>query len=103
MGLRFPYQYPALGGRTLSVSIGTTRVIRHLSPAFGTSVQRKLTRELNPSRWHVFTAFGGYIAVVVVDMITSDEVDVDSMERLAWPLCVVARFTAPSPGPKKQA
>lgn len=83
--------------------IGITLVVLRLFPAFGTPVQRKLTRELNPARWHVFTAFGGYIAVVVVDMITSDEVDVDSMERLAWPLCLVARFTAPPSGLKKQA
>ncbi|THC91710.1 hypothetical protein EYZ11_008813 [Aspergillus tanneri] len=42
--------------------------------------------------WHVFTAFGGYIAVAVVDLITSGEVRKDSTEHLAWPIPVVARF-----------
>ncbi|PLB54693.1 alkaline phytoceramidase [Aspergillus steynii IBT 23096] len=42
--------------------------------------------------WHVFTAIGGYIAVALIDMITSGEVDKNSTKRLAWPLPAVARF-----------
>ncbi|KAI9036989.1 ceramidase [Aspergillus affinis] len=42
--------------------------------------------------WHVFTATGGYIAIAVIDMIISGEVDRNATERLAWPLPVVARL-----------
>ncbi|OOF90627.1 hypothetical protein ASPCADRAFT_211932 [Aspergillus carbonarius ITEM 5010] len=41
--------------------------------------------------WHVFTAIGGYIAVAIIDLITSGEVARDSVEGLAWPLPVVGR------------
>ncbi|KAL5361102.1 ceramidase [Aspergillus floccosus] len=51
--------------------------------------------------WHVFTAFGGYIAVAVVDMLTSGEVYKDSVERLAWPLPTVARVVGAARGLKK--
>ncbi|GAB1198555.1 hypothetical protein APSETT444_007881 [Aspergillus pseudonomiae] len=53
--------------------------------------------------WHVFTAIGGYIAVAIIDLLTSGEVDKDSTERLAWPLPVVARLVAArsSSTPKK--
>ncbi|KAB8078860.1 alkaline phytoceramidase [Aspergillus leporis] len=40
--------------------------------------------------WHVFTAIGGYIAVAIVDMITSGEIYHDPIENLAWPLPMVA-------------
>ncbi|KAF3074711.1 Alkaline ceramidase 3 [Trichoderma lentiforme] len=36
--------------------------------------------------WHVFTAFGGYIAVVVVDKITANDVSGNPLEGLAWPI-----------------
>ena len=48
---------------------------------------------LNGNRWHVFTAIGGYIAVAIVDQITSDEVHEDITSELAWPIPPVARFT----------
>ncbi|KAL4861900.1 hypothetical protein BDV12DRAFT_190774 [Aspergillus spectabilis] len=41
--------------------------------------------------WHVFTGIGGYVAVAVVDMITSGEVDRDLTGELAFPLPFVAR------------
>ncbi|RAL02559.1 ceramidase [Aspergillus ibericus CBS 121593] len=41
--------------------------------------------------WHVFTAIGGYIAVAIIDLISSGEVARDSVEKLAWPLPVVGR------------
>ncbi|KAE8373048.1 alkaline phytoceramidase [Aspergillus bertholletiae] len=44
--------------------------------------------------WHVFTAIGGYIAVAVIDLLTSGEVRHDSAEHLAWPLPAIARLTA---------
>ncbi|KAE8354427.1 alkaline phytoceramidase [Aspergillus coremiiformis] len=53
--------------------------------------------------WHVFTAIGGYIAVAVIDLITSGEVRKDSAERLAWPLPAVARLAGAEAGLKKEA
>ncbi|KAB8274633.1 alkaline phytoceramidase [Aspergillus minisclerotigenes] len=44
--------------------------------------------------WHVFTAIGGYIAVAIIDLLTSGEVRNDSTEHLAWPIPVIARLTA---------
>ncbi|KAM6532773.1 hypothetical protein FALCPG4_005824 [Fusarium falciforme] len=53
--------------------------------------------------WHIFTAVGSYIAVVVVDLITSDdEVVSDPTQRLAWPIPLVARRMAQSPGIVKE-
>ncbi|GIK05190.1 hypothetical protein Aspvir_009293 [Aspergillus viridinutans] len=51
--------------------------------------------------WHVFTAIGGYIAVEVVDMITSGEVHEDPTDQFAWPIADVARFIGGAPGTKK--
>ncbi|KAL4928771.1 ceramidase [Aspergillus undulatus] len=42
--------------------------------------------------WHAFTGIGGYIAVVVVDLITSGEVDRDPTGDMAFPVSVVARL-----------
>lgn len=47
------------------------------------------TDDLN--RWHVFTALGGYIAVVVIDMLTAGKVHEDPTGQFAWPLPIVAR------------
>jgi hypothetical protein len=55
----------------------------------------------NQSRWHVFTAIGGYIAVEVVDMIASGEVHEDPTDQFAWPIADVARFIGGAPGTKK--
>ncbi|KAL2817679.1 ceramidase [Aspergillus cavernicola] len=42
--------------------------------------------------WHVFTGIGGYVAVAVVDVITSGEVKRDPTTDLAFPLPAVARL-----------
>ncbi|GCB27680.1 alkaline ceramidase YPC1 [Aspergillus awamori] len=52
--------------------------------------------------WHVFTAIGGYIAVAVIDLITSGEVQRDSVAQLAWPLPTVARLLGPAAEETKQ-
>lgn len=62
------------------------------------SHSRDLTSLTIRSRWHVFTAIGGYIAVAIIDLLTSGEVRSDSTEHLAWPLPVIARFTAAGTG-----
>ncbi|KAL4779747.1 ceramidase [Aspergillus varians] len=41
--------------------------------------------------WHVFTGIGGYIAVAIVDLITSGEVDQDPTPEMAFPMPFVAR------------
>ncbi|KAL4883222.1 ceramidase [Aspergillus karnatakaensis] len=41
--------------------------------------------------WHVFTGIGGYVAVAVVDLITSGEVDHDPTGELAFPVAFVAK------------
>ncbi|KJZ73100.1 hypothetical protein HIM_07484 [Hirsutella minnesotensis 3608] len=51
--------------------------------------------------WHVFTAVGGYIAVSVVDTITSGEVRDDPVESLAWPVPMAARFVSGATAAKK--
>ncbi|RAL16178.1 ceramidase [Aspergillus homomorphus CBS 101889] len=45
--------------------------------------------------WHFFTAIGGYVAVAVVDMITSGEVDSDPSPQLAWPVSLAAGIMGP--------
>ena len=50
-----------------------------------------IVANMEECRWHVFTAIGGYIAVAIIDLITSGEVARDSVEGLAWPLPVVGR------------
>jgi hypothetical protein len=58
---------------------------------------------LMSDRWHIFTAVGSYIAVVVVDLITSeDEIVSDPTQRLAWPIPFVAHCMAQSPGIVKE-
>ncbi|GAO17317.1 hypothetical protein UVI_02044750 [Ustilaginoidea virens] len=42
--------------------------------------------------WHVFTCIGGYIAVALVDMLTSGRVAEDPTASLAWPVSVVGRY-----------
>ncbi|GKZ45283.1 hypothetical protein AbraIFM66951_007887 [Aspergillus brasiliensis] len=51
--------------------------------------------------WHIFTAIGGYIAVAIIDLITSGEVQRDSVAQLAWPLPTVARVLGPVSGETK--
>ncbi|KAL4909516.1 hypothetical protein BDW74DRAFT_187591 [Aspergillus multicolor] len=41
--------------------------------------------------WHVFTGIGGYIAVAVVDLITSGEVGRDPTPQMAFPVPLAAR------------
>ena len=44
-------------------------------------------------RWHVFTSIGGYIAVALVDELTSaDEIREDPTEFLAWPIPLAATY-----------
>ncbi|KAK4059152.1 hypothetical protein Trihar35433_11149 [Trichoderma harzianum] len=45
--------------------------------------------------WHVFTAFGGYIAVEVVDKITANDVSGNPLEGLAWPIPLALSFVMP--------
>ncbi|KAJ5102994.1 hypothetical protein N7532_003523 [Penicillium argentinense] len=42
--------------------------------------------------WHVFTAIGGYIAVAIVDLITSGDVNKDPTNGLAWPVGTAMRL-----------
>ncbi|CAG8041396.1 unnamed protein product [Penicillium salamii] len=51
--------------------------------------------------WHVFTAIGGYTAVVVIDMLTAGEVHVDPTGQFAWPLPLVARMMGSSVSKKE--
>ncbi|OJI79581.1 hypothetical protein ASPTUDRAFT_59643 [Aspergillus tubingensis CBS 134.48] len=52
--------------------------------------------------WHVFTAIGGYIAVAIIDLITSGNLQRDSVAQLAWPLPTVARLLGPAEGEMKR-
>ncbi|KAB8236411.1 hypothetical protein ETB97_010339 [Aspergillus alliaceus] len=52
--------------------------------------------------WHVFTAIGGYIAVAVIDLITSGEMHHDPIGQLAWPLPVAARLAGGATEVKKR-
>lgn len=47
------------------------------------------------TRWHIFTAFGGYIAVVVVDRITANDVSGNPAEGLAWPIPLALSYVMP--------
>lgn len=42
--------------------------------------------------WHVFTSIGGYVAVAIVDLITSGEVDQDPTPEMAFPIPPVAKL-----------
>lgn len=44
--------------------------------------------------WHIFTCLGGYIAVVLVDMITSGEPYRDPVEIMAWPVPFATKLVA---------
>ncbi len=44
------------------------------------------------TRWHIFTAIGGYIGVALVDAITSGEVNDDRTSDLAWPIPLAERL-----------
>ncbi|RSL92185.1 hypothetical protein CDV31_015271 [Fusarium ambrosium] len=51
--------------------------------------------------WHIFTAIGSYTAVVVVDLVTLEEVVDDPTPHLAWPVPFVARRMAGPVEPSK--
>ncbi|UPK97523.1 hypothetical protein LCI18_008458 [Fusarium solani-melongenae] len=51
--------------------------------------------------WHILTAIGSYSAVVVVDLVTSEEVLEDPTQHSAWPIPFVARHMAGPVGPLK--
>lgn len=38
------------------------------------------------ARWHFFTAIGGYVAVAITDLITTEETHDDPTDRFAWPV-----------------
>ncbi|RDW78842.1 ceramidase [Aspergillus mulundensis] len=44
--------------------------------------------------WHVFTGIGGYVAVAVVDLITSSEVNRDPTPEMAFPVPLAAKIIA---------
>ncbi|KAJ9157316.1 Alkaline phytoceramidase [Pleurostoma richardsiae] len=52
--------------------------------------------------WHILTAIGGYIAVAVVDLITTGEVHGDPTDLLAWPVPSATRLMSRFTGPAKQ-
>lgn len=62
----------------------------HVRPLFSHFSRTRF--KLTWIRWHVLTAIGGYIAVAVVDLVTSDEVVRDPTELLAWPVPLLARL-----------
>jgi dihydroceramidase len=55
------------------------------------------------NRWHVFTAIGGYIAVAIVDMTTTDEVREDPTDLFAWPVPFVANLMSGTQKSAKQS
>lgn len=55
------------------------------------------------NRWHILTAVGGYIAVAVVDMITTDKVTEDPLQRLAWPVPSAINLLSAMRKPQKTA
>ncbi|KAJ5157605.1 uncharacterized protein N7482_008705 [Penicillium canariense] len=52
--------------------------------------------------WHILTAIGGYVAVALVDLVTTGELHEDPTEHLAWPLPLAARFIESQTGSWKQ-
>lgn len=54
------------------------------------------------TRWHILTAIGGYIAVAVVDLITTDKIQKDPTHLLAWPVPVAAAYMSKFTKPVKQ-
>lgn len=57
-------------------------------------------------RWHLFTAIGGYVAVAIVDLITTGKVHEDPTKDptkdLAWPIGPAARAIGSLRTSKKQ-
>ncbi|PNP46751.1 hypothetical protein TGAMA5MH_01702 [Trichoderma gamsii] len=53
--------------------------------------------------WHVFTAIGGYIAVAVVDLVITGDVNRDPTDQLAWPVPFAARLMSSSQKSTKQS
>lgn len=51
---------------------------------------------LTDDRWHCLTAVGGYIAVAIVDLITSDEPIKDPIDSMAWPVPMGTRLVSRS-------
>ncbi|CAI7630110.1 unnamed protein product [Penicillium glandicola] len=52
--------------------------------------------------WHIFTAIGGYVAVALVDLITSGEVHEDPTGDFAWPLGPAAKLIEKLTAPNKK-
>ncbi|KAJ5216102.1 uncharacterized protein N7498_002509 [Penicillium cinerascens] len=52
--------------------------------------------------WHVFTAIGGYVAVAIVDLVTTGKVHEDPTKDLAWPIGPAARAIESLKTSKKQ-
>ncbi|KAE8150620.1 ceramidase [Aspergillus avenaceus] len=52
--------------------------------------------------WHVFTAIGGYIAVAIIDLLTSGKVKKDSVQQLAFPLPTISRLLSAATGLEKR-
>lgn len=53
------------------------------------------------NRWHIFTAIGGYVAVAIVDMVTTGKVLEDPTKEFAWPIGPAARVIESLNAPKK--
>ncbi|KAJ5125848.1 uncharacterized protein N7443_008892 [Penicillium atrosanguineum] len=51
--------------------------------------------------WHIFTAIGGYVAVAIVDMVTTGKVLEDPTKEFAWPIGPAARVIESLNAPKK--
>ncbi|KFG81407.1 putative alkaline phytoceramidase [Metarhizium anisopliae] len=51
--------------------------------------------------WHTFTAIGGYIAVALVDEITTGQVTADPIPLLAWPVPLAAKYVLGFTKPEK--
>lgn len=70
---------------------------------FVISVPIEFFQILTKSRWHFFTAIGGYIAVANVDLITSGEVDQDPTSSFAWPVGHASRAIQRMTSSEKEA
>jgi dihydroceramidase len=53
------------------------------------------------NRWHIFTAIGGYVAVAIVDLVTTGKVLEDPTKEFAWPIGPAARVIESLNAPKK--
>ncbi|KAM0563074.1 hypothetical protein ACHAPJ_001920 [Fusarium lateritium] len=52
--------------------------------------------------WHILTAIGGYTAVAVIDLVTTQEVTDDPTHLFAWPVPLAMRLMSGSSSPVKQ-